>query len=84
MRINVIERKGSDYNYVQIFTHHIGRIGAPSRRTVFMRANTKQLEVPKIVGRNTNANIFQKRSAGFKATTDLNNKKCIKVVSPFT
>jgi uncharacterized membrane protein len=29
--------------------------------------NTKQSEVPKIAGRNTKANIFQKGSAGFKA-----------------
>jgi hypothetical protein len=42
---------------------------------VFIRGtNTKQLEVPKIVGRNTKANIFQKGSAGFKATIDLNKK----------
>jgi hypothetical protein len=28
---------------VEIFTHHIGSIGAPSRRTVFVRgASTKQ------------------------------------------
>jgi hypothetical protein len=43
---------------------------------VFIRGtNTKQLEVPKIVGRNTKANIFQKGNAGFKATIDLNKKK---------
>jgi hypothetical protein len=33
------------------------------------------LEVPKFVGRNTKANIFQKGNAGFKATIDLNKKK---------
>jgi hypothetical protein len=64
---------------------HVGSIGAPSRRTVFIRGtNTKQLEVPKIAGRNTKANIFQKGSAGFKATIDPNKKKCIKVISPLT
>jgi hypothetical protein len=59
---------------------------------VFIRGtNTKQLEVPKIAGRNTKANIFQKGNAEHKATIDLKkkiNKKikknCIKVVSPFT
>jgi hypothetical protein len=36
---------------------------------VFIRGtNTKQLEVPKIAGRNTKANVFQKGRAGFKAT----------------
>jgi hypothetical protein len=68
----VIERNGSECKYVEIFTHHFGSIGAPSRRTVFTRGtNTKQLEVPKIVGRNTKVNIFQKGRAGFKATIDL-------------
>jgi hypothetical protein len=68
----VPERNGSECKYVEIFTHHVGSIGAPSRRTVFIRGtNTKQLEVPKIVGRNTK-------------TIDLNKKKCIKLVAPFT
>jgi hypothetical protein len=81
---NVIERNGSECKHVEIFTHRVDSIGAPSRRTVFIRGvNTKQLEVPKIVGRNTKANIFQKGSAGFKAKIDLNKKKCIKMVSPF-
>jgi hypothetical protein len=57
----VIERNGSECKYVEFFTHRVGSIGAPSRRTVFIRgANTKHLEVPKIVGRNMKANIFQK------------------------
>jgi hypothetical protein len=59
--INVIERNGSDCKYVDIFTHRVGSIGAPSRRTKFIRETyTKQLEVPKIVGRNMKANISQK------------------------
>jgi hypothetical protein len=33
------------------------------------------VEDPKIAGRNTKANIFQKGSAGFKATINLNKKK---------
>jgi hypothetical protein len=69
----VIERNCSECKYVEIFTHCVGSIGAPSRRTVFIRGtNTKQLEVPKIVGKNTKANIFHKGRAGFKATIDLN------------
>jgi hypothetical protein len=55
----VIERNGSQCKYVEIFTHRVGRIGAPSRRTVFIRGtNTKQLEVPKIVGNNNNNKII--------------------------
>jgi hypothetical protein len=43
------------------------------------------IEVPKIAGRNTKANIFQKGRVGFKATIDLNKKKkCIKMMSPLT
>jgi hypothetical protein len=62
------ERNCSECKYVEIFTNHVGSIGAPRRRTVFIRGtNSKQLEVPKIVGRKTKANIFQKGSAGFKA-----------------
>jgi hypothetical protein len=75
MSINVIERNCSDYKYVEISTHRVGSIGAPSRRTVFIRGtNTEQWEGSKIAGRNTKANIFQKGSAAFKATIDLNKK----------
>jgi hypothetical protein len=73
--INVIERNCSDCKYVEIFTHHVGSTGAPSRRTVFIRGtNTKQWEVSKIADRNTKANIFQKGSTAFEATIDLNKK----------
>jgi hypothetical protein len=69
LSVNVIERNGSDCKYVEIFTHRVGSIGAPSRKTLFIRGtNTKQWEVPKIAGRNRKANIFQKGCAGFKAT----------------
>jgi hypothetical protein len=75
MSINVTERNGSECRYVEIFTHRVGSIGAPSR-TVFIRgSNTKLWEVPKIAGRNMKAKIFQKRSAGFKTTLDLNKRK---------
>jgi hypothetical protein len=37
MSINVIEENSFDFKYVEIFTHHVGSIGAPSRRTVFIR-----------------------------------------------
>jgi hypothetical protein len=37
MSINVVERNGSDCKYVEIFTHRVGSIGAPSRRTVFIK-----------------------------------------------
>jgi hypothetical protein len=53
----MIERNGSDIIYMEIFTHHVGSIDAPSRRIVFIRGtNTKQWEVPNIAGRNTKAN----------------------------
>jgi hypothetical protein len=32
MTINVFERNGSDCKYVEISTHRVGSIGAPSRR----------------------------------------------------
>jgi hypothetical protein len=81
----MIERNGSDCTYVEIFTHSVGGKGALSRRTVFIiGTNTNPWEVPKIAGRNTKANIFQKGSPGFKATIDRNKKKCIKVMSRFT
>jgi hypothetical protein len=69
------ERNVSDCRYVEISTHRVGRIGAPSRGTVFIRGtNTKQLEVPKTAGRNMKTSIFQKGSVGFKTTIDLNKK----------
>jgi hypothetical protein len=81
----MIQRNCSDCKYFEIFTHRVGSIGAPSRRTVYIRrTNTKQCEVPKIVGRNTKASIFQKGSARFEAKIDLNKEKCIEVMSSFT
>jgi hypothetical protein len=65
MSVNVTERNGSDCKYVEIFTHRVGSIGASSRKTG---------RVPKNAGRYTKSNIFQKGSAGFKATLDLNRK----------
>jgi hypothetical protein len=57
---NALERKRSKCKYVEIFTHrHVGSIGAPSRRTVFVRGTSaEQRESPNIAGRNTKANIF--------------------------
>jgi hypothetical protein len=73
MSINVTERNRSDCKYVEIFTHRVGSIDAPNRRTGFIRGtNTKQWEVHKIAGRNTKANIFQEGCAGFKVTIDMN------------
>jgi hypothetical protein len=37
MSINMIQRNCSDCKYVEIFTHRFGSIGAPSRRTVFIK-----------------------------------------------
>jgi hypothetical protein len=71
----VSERNSSDCKYVEIFTHCVCSIGAPSGMTVFIRGtNTKQLEVPKTAGRNTKASIFQEGSAGVEITIDLNKK----------
>jgi hypothetical protein len=44
--------------YVEIFTHnHVGSIGAPSRRTVFVGGTSaEQREFPESAGRNTKAN----------------------------
>jgi hypothetical protein len=73
MSINVMRETAPIAN---MSTHCVGSTGAPSRRTVFIRGtNTKVGEIPKIAGRNKKANIFQKGSAGFKATVDLNKKK---------
>jgi hypothetical protein len=75
MSVNVIERNDSDCKYVEIFTHHVGSIGAPSRTVFIRRTNTKQWEIPKIAGINTKANIFQKRSAGFEVKIDLKQQQ---------
>jgi hypothetical protein len=71
----MIEGNGSDCNYMGIFTHRVGSIGASRRRKVFIRrTNTEQREVFKFAARNTKANIFQKGSVGFKAPIDLSKK----------
>jgi hypothetical protein len=72
----MIKRNRSDCKYVKIFTRHVCRIGAKSRRTVFVTGtNAKRLEVPNVASRDTKTNIFQKRSAGFKPTIGLNKTK---------
>jgi hypothetical protein len=51
---NMIEKNGFDCTYIEIFTHRFGSIGAPSRRTVFIRGTDTQLwEVLNIASRNT-------------------------------
>jgi hypothetical protein len=56
----MIKRNRSDCKYVKIFTHHVGCIGAPSRRIEFVRGtNAKRWEVPNTAGRDTKINIFQ-------------------------
>jgi hypothetical protein len=68
----MIERNRSDCKYIEIFTHHVGTIGAPSWRTVFIwGTNAKYWEVPNMASRDTKTNIFQERNAGFKATVGL-------------
>jgi hypothetical protein len=42
----VIERNGSECKYVEIFTHRAGSIGAPSRRTVFVKGTTITIIFP--------------------------------------
>jgi hypothetical protein len=56
----VTERNCSKCTYVEIFTYrHVGSMGAPSRRTEFVRGTSaEQREFPEIAGRNTKANIF--------------------------
>jgi hypothetical protein len=74
------ERNRSDCKYVDIFTHRVGSIGAPSRRSVFVRGRvTKQWELGKITERNTKANIFPEGSVGIKATINLNKKWRLKI-----
>jgi hypothetical protein len=42
MGINVIERNVSDCKYVEIFTHRVGSIGAPSRIVFIRGTNTEE------------------------------------------
>jgi hypothetical protein len=80
----MIERNISDCKYVNIFNHRVGSIGAPSKRTMFIRGtNTKQFEVPKIAGRNMKL-TFSKGESRIQGHDRPEQKKCIKVVSPFT
>jgi hypothetical protein len=38
------ERNGSECKYVEIFTHRVGSMGTPSRRTVFIRGTNTEVE----------------------------------------
>jgi hypothetical protein len=44
MGINMIDRNGSDCKHVEIFTHHIGSIVAPSRRAMFIRGTNMNVK----------------------------------------
>jgi hypothetical protein len=79
------ERDRSDCKYVEIFTHHVGSIGALSRGRVFFRGtNAKSREVSNMASRNTKTSIFQKGGAGFKTAINLNKEECIKEVTMHT
>jgi hypothetical protein len=53
----MIDTNSSDCTYVEIFTHRAGRVGAPSKWTVFLTAtNTKLREVHLIASRKMNIN----------------------------
>jgi hypothetical protein len=39
----MIKRNRSNGKYVEIITHHVGRKGAPSRRTVFVTGTNVKL-----------------------------------------
>jgi hypothetical protein len=72
----MIDKNGSNCKYVEIFTHHVGSIGARSRRTVFIRETSFKLwEVPNIASRNMKTNIYQEGCTGLRATIDLNREK---------
>jgi hypothetical protein len=48
----MIKRNCSNCKYVKIFTHHVGCIGTPSRRTVFIWGkNAKRWDVPNMASR---------------------------------
>jgi hypothetical protein len=40
----MIERNDSDCKYVEMFTHRVGSIGAPSRRTVFITVTNTNIK----------------------------------------
>jgi hypothetical protein len=79
------ERNRSDCKYVEIFSHHVGSIGAPSRGTVIFRGlNAKSREVSNMASRNAKTSIFQKGGARFKAAINMNTEECIKEMSTQT
>jgi hypothetical protein len=75
--ICAIKRNGFKCKYFETFIHrHVGSIGAPNRRTVFVSGTSaEQRESPEIAGRNTKVNIFYKGGVRFEATVDLNKKE---------
>jgi hypothetical protein len=58
-----MERNSSKCKYVEVFTHQVGSIGAPSRRIVIVReTSAEQQEFLNTAGRITKDNIFQKEA----------------------
>jgi hypothetical protein len=57
----MIERNGSDCKYVEIFTHHAGSTGAPSRRTDFSEGQTPNVKKSQILRVGTRNLIFSNR-----------------------
>jgi hypothetical protein len=58
MSINVIERNGSDCKNVEIFIHHVGSAGAPSRKTLFIRGTADMLRIFSRTSINTRTIIY--------------------------
>jgi hypothetical protein len=66
------------------FTHHVGSMGAPSRRKMFNRGtNSKHGEASNIASGDMKTNIFQLGKAEFEATINLNEETRVKTMSPF-
>jgi hypothetical protein len=57
----MIERNSSDCKYVEIFTHRVGSIGAPSRRTMLLEGQIANNEKPLRLLEGTRKVIFSKK-----------------------
>jgi hypothetical protein len=71
----MIERNRSGGKYVEIFTHRVGCIGAPSRRTVFVRGmDAKRWEVPNMASRPTINNRSRMSNLGLEEQVSIPNR----------
>jgi hypothetical protein len=78
------ERSCFGFQYIEAPTHDVEGIGHREEYCLIQGETQKFGRVPNAANTDMKANTFQRGRARSEATTNLNERTCIKIVSPFT